>query len=305
MIHQLFLPHESRIILGIPLSFNLPCDRLIWSKTPSGLFTTRSSYKLLTCDAVANNPSNSNSSPQKSFWRGIWMLRSPSKAKQFTWRACNDALPTMVNLLRRHIVTSNVCEVCKSQPEDILHAVWGCEDLEVLWRRLSWACHLLSNFLQVSDDYRAEIFIIMAWLLWNRRNNLRLGLIVKPLSQIISAAGGMLQDFLIAQEKKSEAVQMPSPVQWCPPALNQYKANFDGAVFRSCSAASLGVLIRNWRGAVIGALSMRVPLPQSVADVEALACRRAVMFAVEIGLREVIFEGDAAVVIQAINCGSA
>ena len=56
---------------------------------------------------------------------------------------------------------------------------------------------------------------------------------------------------------------------------------------------------------VKGALSMRVPLPQTVADVEALACRRAVMFAVEIGLREVIFEGDAAVVIQAINCGSA
>nr|POE64106.1 hypothetical protein CFP56_08477 [Quercus suber] len=50
---------------------------------------------------------------------------------------------------------------------------------------------------------------------------------------------------------------------------------------------------------------MRVPLPQSVADVEALACRRAVLFAVEIGLRKVIFEGDAAVVIQAINCGSA
>ena len=52
-------------------------------------------------------------------------------------------------------------------------------------------------------------------------------------------------------------------------------------------------------------LSMRVPLPQSVANVEALACRHAVLFVVEIGLREVIFEGDAVVVIQAINCGSA
>ena len=37
VIHQLFLPHESKIILlGIPLSFNLPYNRLIWSKTPSG-----------------------------------------------------------------------------------------------------------------------------------------------------------------------------------------------------------------------------------------------------------------------------
>ena len=39
--------------------------------------------------------------------------------------------------------------------------------------------------------------------------------------------------------------------------------------------------------------------------VEALACRRAVQFAVEIGLHDVIFEGDAAVVINAISKGLA
>lgn len=83
VIHQLFLPYESRIILGIPLSLNLPCDRLIWPKTPSGLFTTQSAYKLLACDVVANNPDSSNPSPQKSFLRGLWMLRTPSKVKHF------------------------------------------------------------------------------------------------------------------------------------------------------------------------------------------------------------------------------
>ena len=46
---------------------------------------------------------------------------------------------------------------------------------------------------------------------------------------------------------------------------------------------------------------MCILLPQSVAIVEALACRRAIQFAVEIGLHEVIFEGDATVVIQAIK----
>ena len=224
VILQMFLPHESRIILRIPLSLNLPCDRLIWSKTPFGLFTTRSAYKLLAGDAMANNPSSSNPSPQKAFWKGLWMLRIPSKEKHFVWRACNDALPTMVNLLRRHIVASDVCEVCNSLPKDTLHAVWGCKELEGVWRQLSWACptmnpppgdfsNLLSGFLQVSDDYRAEIFTIITWLLWTRRNNLRLGLSTKPLSQITPTAGGMLQDFLNVQEKKSEAVQMPSPMQ--------------------------------------------------------------------------------------------
>ena len=53
--------------------------------------------------------------------------------------------------------------------------------------------------------------------------------------------------------------------------------------------------------AVTSALSMRISLPQSVATVETLACKRAVQFAIEIGLHEVIFEGDAAMVIQAIK----
>ena len=46
---------------------------------------------------------------------------------------------------------------------------------------------------------------------------------------------------------------------------------------------------------------MHIPLPQLVAIVKALAYRRVVQFAIEIGLHEVTFEGDAAVVIQAIT----
>ena len=61
------------------------------------------------------------------------------------------------------------------------------------------------------------------------------------------------------------------------------------------------MVIRDWRGAVIGALSMRISLPQIVAEVEILACRRVVIFALELSLHEVVFEGDAVGVINAIK----
>ena len=64
-------------------------------------------------------------------------------------------------------------------------------------------------------------------------------------------------------------------------------------------------MIRDWRGAVIGALSMRVSLPQTVAEVEILACRRPVIFVLELSLLKVVFESDAAGVINAIKYGSA
>lgn len=51
--------------------------------------------------------------------------------------------------------------------------------------------------------------------------------------------------------------------------------------FKRTNSAGLGVIIRNNKGAVIGALAMRIPLPQSVAAIEALACRRAVQFAID------------------------
>ena len=51
---------------------------------------------------------------------------------------------------------------------------------------------------------------------------------------------------------------------------------------------------------VIAALSQRVPLPSSVAMVEALAYRRAMEFAKEIVAQDCIIEGDAEVVHKAI-----
>ena len=51
-------------------------------------------------------------------------------------------------------------------------------------------------------------------------------------------------------------------------------------------------------GKVVGALSERINLPPTVEDVEALACRRAIVFAIELGLHHVVFEGDSATVIN-------
>ena len=48
-----------------------------------------------------------------------------------------------------------------------------------------------------------------------------------------------------------------------------------------------------------------MPLSHTVADIEALAYWKAVEFATEIGLQRVIFEGDSAMVINALNQGSA
>ena len=79
---------------------------------------------------------------------------------------------------------------------------------------------------------------------------------------------------------------------WKPPDFGQFKVNYDGAIFREQGRAGIGVVIRNSDGAVLASLSQQIPLPTIVAQVEALAARRAAEFALEIGIDQVIIEGD-------------
>lgn len=207
---------------------------------------------LVSCDST-NNAGSSSLVRQKCFWRSLWQLRVPNKIKHFAWRACLESLPTMTNLQHRCIITLDTCEACQTQPEDTLLALWSCPKLEEVWNSLSWAHQtvnaqtarfqdLLDSFMQFDEGYRKEIFIITAWILWNRRNASRLGLPVQPLNRICPIAGSLLQEFLDAQDL-TPATQEPFPTQqWCPLEAHIFKANFDAAVLKSDNLAGLGVV---------------------------------------------------------------
>ena len=65
----------------------------------------------------------------------------------------------------------------------------------------------------------------------------------------------------------------------------------------------MGAIIRNDNGLVMAAFSQPIPLPTFVETVEVLAARSAVCLARELNLDQVIFEGDAEVIIKALNNG--
>ena len=44
MVKSLFLPFEAEMILNIPLSYNLPEDKIIWVGNKKGEFTVKSAY---------------------------------------------------------------------------------------------------------------------------------------------------------------------------------------------------------------------------------------------------------------------
>ncbi|XP_030925104.1 uncharacterized protein LOC115952172 [Quercus lobata] len=134
----------------------------------------------------------------------------------------------------------------------------------------------------------------------NRRNAVHFGRPPLPVDSICSKAGNYLQEFLQAQLEEPIPIRLPPSQQWRPPDHHCLKINFDAAVFRRSSKASIGVVIRNNAGEVEGALSSSIPMAHSVADLEALACLKAVQFALELGITRAVFEGDSAVIINAL-----
>ena len=189
--------------------------------------------------------------------------------------------------------------------------VWFCKEIHGVWDSLDWfhqsvpsppVCFsdFLARSLHYHEEFPAEIFVIAAWMIWNRRNSLHFGRPDLPMPSIYSKAGSYLQEFLQAQTEEPAPPRIPIVQRWRPPDSHCYKVNFDAVVFHDLNRAGIGVIIRNCGGAALGALSSSIPLAQSVADVEALACLKAVKFALEIGLTRVVFEGDSAVIIGAL-----
>jgi len=96
-------------------------------------------------------------------------------------------------------------------------------------------------------------------------------------------------------------MQPRSLVRWNPLSEGMYKANFDGVIFSELSLVVIGAVIHDSYRNVIVVLSQKIPLPQSVDLVEALASSRVVSFARELCISMVEFEGDSQRIVTTIN----
>nr|POE46162.1 hypothetical protein CFP56_68622 [Quercus suber] len=182
--------------------------------------------------------------------------------------------------LALNVVGSTCCASCKSECEDVVHALWGCASLILIWETNEVVMKLL------------------------RRNSAWVGEASIKVNQIRKKAEEFLHDFQKANGSKVHHPLMPaSLVCWTPPNFLLYKVNFDGATFSKIGAAGLGAVVCDPAGNVFGAMIERVQLPSSPVVVEALACRRALFFAKELSIFEISVEGDVEVIIKAILAG--
>ena len=148
-----------------------------------------------------------------------------------------------------------------------------------------------------------DLFAIIVWLLWHRRNHIRVGNAATSLSQIVACAWQQLQDYNRVQPTKpaSKTANLHAAVTWSPTRTPFLKINYDGAVFRDSNGAGVRAVVRDSMGGVLASLAENIPLPQTVTNVEASTARRAILLARDLNLSSIILEGDSEIITRAIQ----
>ena len=112
----------------------------------------------------------------------------------------------------------------------------------------------------------------------------------------------MLDDFLTTTEKPCRSrIENQTSIAWKPPPPGSFKVNVDGALFLKTKQAGVGVMVHDEEGILIAAMARKLDLPLRALATEAKALEIRVTFAEEVGLRDVVFEGDLQLIINAVH----
>ena len=116
----------------------------------------------------------------------------------------------------------------------------------------------------------------------------------------MSEANALVEEFCQLTEVPIHSAPLRTG-RWTPPHDDWYKINVDGAVFKESSSCGIGIIIRNERGELMGAMSKMLEFPLGALEVEAKAFEEGLQLAADLGLRQVVLEGDAKVVTDVLR----
>ncbi|KAF5451881.1 hypothetical protein F2P56_026941 [Juglans regia] len=151
-----------------------------------------------------------------------------------------------------------------------------------------------------------ELVSVMFYQIWVRRNAFIFQNQFSKLESISIRARSDLSLFKENNKERSKCAvgtqERTSIPRWEPPVWPYVKANFDAAFDKEkeCMGGG-GVVIRDSDGSVQAALTFYKDHISSALQVESTALLRAMELCSELGFNQVCFEGDAKLVVDAVN----
>uniref|UniRef100_A0A803P4U9 Reverse transcriptase domain-containing protein n=1 Tax=Cannabis sativa TaxID=3483 RepID=A0A803P4U9_CANSA len=281
-------------------------DTIGWTLTTNGLYTVASGYKLRFRDP--NIAECSDNSTSRAWWKVVWGSRLTPKMKIFIWRVFHHWIPVKTELTKRGMSMNLTCNRCKSQVEDVCHALWNIPKLHKVWKHFGFLHHFPSSLKQAPDflmlmkgKLSEEFFIGITWLIWYQRNKC-----VFQNKDIeddiwIPWATEMMEIHLASAQTNSHQNISKDTVKWSPPPPGTFMINTDASLIEGQPGCGLGVIIRDHLGALVTATTEFIPGCLSVLLAEAMAIRLALKLAETRLMQNIFIASDSQSVINALK----
>ncbi|XP_060972553.1 uncharacterized protein LOC115717764 [Cannabis sativa] len=197
-----------------------------WDKK-SGFYSVRSAYNLL-----QDLKHHSDNSEINVFWKNLWTLKVPPKAKDLVWRAASNCLATKRNLCIKKVLVDSTCPMCGVFAETEWHILVSCD--------FAWSCLGYAGLAAVGRD---SFTSLLSWLDATARR-----VSSETLDQWVNAQGkGNIP--LLSPLKDGDGAE-----QWIKPSSG-IKLNVDGAIFASLLKHGFGCVVRNTDGGLVSAFA--------------------------------------------------
>ncbi|KAK5792927.1 hypothetical protein PVK06_034058 [Gossypium arboreum] len=296
---------QARRIFHIPLASSCLPDSLVWRHDPSGEYSAKSGYRLL----ITKEPQHAENilvttDIDKKLYSSIWDLQIPAKIKIHLWCSLKDYVPHLSNLVKRRLRVDSACPLCNEASENLHHRLWFC--------RVSLCLPLVTridssdgrsqfvSFFLAGNGNTKKLISFSLWVLWYRRNRL----VNEGLNFVFHEVVGLVQSF-VQVSNFSQVFSSPSVTHrtllWQPPISGFIKLNFDASFLENSKTSISAVLARDEEGQILGACTYPIADVADAFVAEARACERALYFALDIGFRNLILEGDSLTVIKKLT----
>ncbi|KAM0925007.1 hypothetical protein ACQ4PT_004493 [Festuca glaucescens] len=139
-LEQYFSDADVKEIMQIKPSRRNENDFVSWFPGKNGMFTVRSAYRLaLHRDMMQHDRGATSYRPDgaRPSSRLIWKCPVPPKVQTLAWKICRNAIATQVNMFRRGMATTEICQICGREEEDSLHTFLRCPHALALWRAMT------------------------------------------------------------------------------------------------------------------------------------------------------------------------
>lgn len=93
-IQESFSPQIATKIFKLRIPNETTLDQLIWKVEPRGVYSVRSTYRLLQGMNHDNlEGERSREKHKQGWWKQLWGMQIPKRIQMFAWRCSHDILP--------------------------------------------------------------------------------------------------------------------------------------------------------------------------------------------------------------------